>query len=221
MKIMTLTDFHGTYAVIPKLARIAQQESVDAIVIAGDITNFGPISTASQIVRGLLVVGVPTLWIPGNCDPKEMISHSSMPQLSIHFSSTEINDTVFLGFGGSTPTPFPGMYEFTEEEYMKKAKDTFEKIDTSKKIVVVSHVPPYNTSTDVLYSGIKVGSKTMRTIVEEYEPVAFLCGHIHESRNSDYIGNTLVVNPGPAMNGYFGIVEGKEERWRSNLSSIE
>ncbi|MBD3406797.1 MAG: YfcE family phosphodiesterase [Candidatus Lokiarchaeota archaeon] len=221
MRIITLTDFHGTYPVVPKIARIAQQEQVDAIVIAGDITNFGPISTASQIIRGLLVVGVPTYWIPGNCDLKEMNDHSSMPPKSIHFAITEMDDYVFVGFGGSTPTPFPGMYEFSESYYLEKAHSLLGQVNKSKQLVIVSHVPPFGTSTDRLYTGDQVGSKTMREIIEIYNPVAFLCGHIHESRNSDYIQDTLIVNPGPAMNGYYGIIEEREERWRSNLSSIE
>ena len=34
-----------------------------------------------------------------------------------------------------------------------------------------------------------------------------MCGHIHESPGKDMIGNTMIINPGPAMDGYYGIIE--------------
>jgi len=34
--------------------------------------------------------------------------------------------------------------------------------------------------------------------IEKYQPSLFLCGHIHESRGSTYIDNSLCINPGAA-----------------------
>ena len=41
-----------------------------------------------------------------------------------------------------------------------------------------------------------VGSKAVREVIEEYQPMIGLHGHIHESYAKDKIGNTPVVNPG-------------------------
>lgn len=40
------------------------------------------------------------------------------------------------------------------------------------------------------------GSTAVRTVIEEYQPLASLHGHIHESRNAVKLGRTIAVNPG-------------------------
>jgi len=45
---------------------------------------------------------------------------------------------------------------------------------------------------------VKLGSKAARKAIEEYQPKVFLCGHIHESLEATWIGNTLCMNPGSA-----------------------
>jgi Icc-related predicted phosphoesterase len=36
---------------------------------------------------------------------------------------------------------------------------------------------------------------------------AIVCGHIHEDRSISMLGNTLVVNPGPAMAGNAAVLD--------------
>jgi hypothetical protein len=52
-----------------------------------------------------------------------------------------------------------------------------------------------------------VGSAVIRSFVEREQPDLVLCGHIHESRGSDRIGRTQVVNPGPALARHYAVVE--------------
>jgi len=41
-----------------------------------------------------------------------------------------------------------------------------------------------------------VGSRAVRTVIEQVQPVLSLHGHIHESRAMNSIGRTQVCNPG-------------------------
>jgi len=41
-----------------------------------------------------------------------------------------------------------------------------------------------------------VGSKAVREVIERYQPLLGLFGHIHESHGFDYLGRTLCLNPG-------------------------
>ena len=43
-----------------------------------------------------------------------------------------------------------------------------------------------------------VGSKAVRTAIEETRPALSLHGHIHEARGHTRIGDTLCINPGSA-----------------------
>jgi len=45
-----------------------------------------------------------------------------------------------------------------------------------------------------------VGSKAVREVIEKYQPLLGLHGHIHESKGYDKIGRTLVINPGSEYN---------------------
>ncbi len=78
--------------------------------------------------------------------------------------------------------------------------------DLGPRLILVSHYPPYGTRVDVAWSGAHIGSKSVRRLVEDVKPLAVLCGHVHESRGVDRLGNTVIVNPGPLFNGYYAIV---------------
>ncbi|MGC9012656.1 metallophosphoesterase family protein, partial [Thermogladius sp.] len=83
-----------------------------------------------------------------------------------------------------------------------------------EKTILNTHCPPYNTNIDlapklvdfkpVITSGgvvmEHVGCKSVRNIIERYQPLIGLHGHIHESRGVDKIGRTLVLNPGSDYN---------------------
>ena len=43
---------------------------------------------------------------------------------------------------------------------------------------------------------VPVGSKTVRKIIEKYQPLLALHGHIHESPGFAKIGRTKCLNPG-------------------------
>ena len=51
-----------------------------------------------------------------------------------------------------------------------------------------------------------LGSTAVRRIIEDYEPVLSVHGHIHESGGERRIGKTLCVNPGSEAN--HGILRG-------------
>jgi Icc-related predicted phosphoesterase len=83
------------------------------------------------------------------------------------------------------------------------------------------HCPPHNSGLDVapeltddlrvVTEGgepklIPVGSTAVRTLIERYEPVLALHGHIHESRAATQIGPTLCINPGSAYGE--GVLDG-------------
>ena len=67
--------------------------------------------------------------------------------------------------------------------------------------IYVFHSPPYHTNLDVTYRNAHVGSKTIRSFIEDEQPPLTLHGHIHESPEvsgswKDTVGKTLCVNPG-------------------------
>ena len=53
---------------------------------------------------------------------------------------------------------------------------------------------------------VSVGSTAVRELIERYQPVLSLHGHIHESKGIAKIGRTTIVNPGSAYSE--GVIDG-------------
>jgi len=113
--------------------------------------------------------------------------------------------------GWSNPTPWHTPRECSEEELLQKLERTVAKVKNLQTAVFCFHCPPYDSQIDQapkltedlrpLYAHgkpimIPVGSKSVRAVIEKYQPLISLHGHIHESSGYLRIGRTQCVNPG-------------------------
>ncbi len=113
--------------------------------------------------------------------------------------------------GWTNPTPWHTPRECAEEMLLAKLERTVANIKDFKTAVFCFHCPPYNSFIDMapqlkpdltpVYAGgrpltIPVGSKSVRQIIEKYQPLITLHGHIHESPGFIKIGRTQCLNPG-------------------------
>ncbi|MGO9387810.1 MAG: metallophosphoesterase family protein [Methanobacterium sp.] len=200
MKILAFGDLHGSYL---KVLDYLSGNNLDLIIITGDITDFGPAELGEEILNEISQFNIPLLVIPGNCDP--ITIHSKIENskaVNIHGRSVIIKDIGICGFGGSNPTPFNTPLEFEEIQIYEEARKVFKIVSNQKIILFITHAPPYGTKTDSLVSGVHVGSKSIRKVIEEFQPTLNICGHIHESKGVDEIGITQVINPGELSDGY-------------------
>lgn len=75
------------------------------------------------------------------------------------------------------------------------------KPSSRKRTVYVMHSPPFGTRLDSIQGSKSAGSRSVRTFIEETQPLLTLHGHIHESPElsgsfSDRLGETISINPG-------------------------
>lgn len=113
--------------------------------------------------------------------------------------------------GWSNPTPWNSPRECSEEELMAKLEKTVSQVKNVPNALFCLHCPPYESQIDnapkldkdlrpVMEGGrpviIPVGSKSVRAIIEKYQPLLGLHGHIHECRGWMKIGRTQCMNPG-------------------------
>ena len=205
MKIIAISDLHGN---IKPIITYLKDNKVDLIIIAGDITNFGPPELGEDLLNEISSFGVPVLAKPGNCDPETIHVNIHQSQaINIHARNMIIKNIGICGFGGSNPTPFDTPLEFEEIQIYDEAKKAINGIENEEISLFITHAPPYGTKTDLLPSGAHVGSKSLRKIIEEMQPTLNICGHIHEARGTDKIGNTTIVNPGELSHGYACLIQ--------------
>ncbi len=153
---------------------------------------------------------------PGNDDSQEideLIKKSDRIIFPLE-RVVDIDDTyqmISSEYVNSTPWDTPR--ECPEDELKEKLEIEFGRLDSHDSLLCNFHAPPYGTVIDlapkldekaqvrVRYGApemVPVGSKSVRELLEKYQPILGLHGHIHESGGMEYIGRTLCLNPGSA-----------------------
>jgi len=199
LKILAVADFHGNPNGEQNLLKFLKR-GYDCLVLIGDITNLGPANLAESLLERVKATGVPTFAIPGNCDPKQILQVFDKYGVNLHSRCERLDDITFVGLGGSNLTPFNTPFELTEVEIQEELAALACTPDSNR--ILVTHAPPYDTKLDQIPDGTHVGSKSIRKFIEQKQPLVALCGHVHEARNTDKLGRTLMVNPGPISKGY-------------------
>lgn len=191
MKILAFVDLHGAVSILKKIAAMAKREGADCIVCAGDITIFG--NSMQQLLTILDQAGLPVIMTHGNHEDESTMKRLCEKSKNIHFlhkSTFEIGDVLFMGYGG-------GGFSTTDSEFDSWAKKAMDKVAEGKKIVLVTHAPPYGTKLDMILDQ-PAGSKSIRQFIKHAQPKLAISGHLHENAgNKDKIDGTKLVNPGP------------------------
>ena len=191
MKILAFTDPHGNEQILKEVTRLSRIKKPDLIICPGDLTVFE--KNLREILEKLNKIKIPLLVIPGNheeagdmkrlCEKFENI-------IFLHRGIFETGDYVFFGYGGDG-------FSSENKEFEKVAKD-IEKRIKGKKIVLITHQPPYGNKLDDLEYFEHVGNKSYRKFIEKNKPILALSGHLHENFGEmDKIGKTILINPGP------------------------
>ena len=120
-------------------------------------------------------------------------------------------DHEMVSSGLANLTPFDCPRDLPEEELLARFEQMMAQVEDFEHCVFNLHVPPYASGLDdapALDKDLKpqigpqgvvtapVGSTAVRTVIEKYQPMLALHGHIHEGRGSAKIGRTLCLNPG-------------------------
>lgn len=116
----------------------------------------------------------------------------------------------------ANPTPWDSPRELDEDALYDRFKRLADQLEDPSRSIFNLHVPPYDSGLDtaieidpddltrVQRAGSPVekpvGSTAVRQIIEEYQPLLSLHGHIHECRGATHIGRTLAINPGSEYN---------------------
>ena len=194
MKILAFTDIHGSSFALKRIEQKVKSQKPDLLVCAGDISIFE--HGIVGILRRLNKLNKKIIIIHGNHEDASTFRRCSKlfkNIIFIHKNHFIKNNTLFLGYGG-------GGFSVVDREFDKISKTKFKKIIKSnegKKIILVTHAPPYKTRLDKLIQG-HCGNKSIRHFVERNKIDLLICGHLHENfGKEDRIKKTKVINPGP------------------------
>ena len=156
--------------------------------------------------------GIRCYVAPGNDDMFElddMIRASKHVQLAEGQVVELDQHHEMVSSGWSNFTPWHTFREEEEDRLHARYEAMISQLKDVKNSVFNIHVPPYGSTLDSApeltedlrpkYAGqslVPVGSRAVRAVIEKYQPLLGLHGHIHEGKGTTRLGRTLCVNPG-------------------------
>lgn len=183
MKVLASADVHGRWPVYQWLVTVAQEQRVQAIVLAGDLLGcpdgFDTPQEAQQHEARVLVellegAQVPVFYIMGNDDLVELNSRSKRVQ-SLHGRKVWAGHFAFVGYQYSLPF-MGGAFEKPEAAIESDLRDLAKLLDT--ETVVVTHSPVLGVL-DPSFGDTQIGSRSLAELLEKRPFLAHIHGHSH------------------------------------------
>jgi Icc-related predicted phosphoesterase len=146
---------------------------------------------------------------PGNDDHLEVdqVIEDSAAIVNCNNRNVMVGDHEMITFSWTNPTPWNTPREKPDEELEPMLEELVAKVQDKKNAIFNFHAPPYGFALDLAPEltkdliqaadrKIHVGSRAVAKMIEDYQPLLGLHGHIHESRGVQKIRRTTIINPG-------------------------
>jgi Icc-related predicted phosphoesterase len=161
--------------------------------------------------------GIDVYVMPGNDDPWscDAVIEEASHVVACDERVVRIGPHEMISCAYANPTPWDSPRELDENALYEHIKRLADLVERPSRAIFNLHVPPYDSGLDtareinpdltVVYKSgapreIPVGSTAVRQIIEEYQPLLALHGHIHECRGDAQLGRTLAINSGSEYN---------------------
>lgn len=208
-RILCAADPSGSPDAIEELLAAADEHSVDAIALVGDIGEHdaGP----RHVFRKLALAACPVFWVPGPGDvPVERYLQEASSIETAFTGVRGVHGTVasapggllFAGFGGRVNDDLGQArdererlsYPRWEAGYRLKVLGEFE----YNELVLLFWTPPAHKGLD------RPGSEAVTELIGTYRPRVVVCAG---ERGVEELGRSLVVAPGRIRDGHYAVVE--------------
>ncbi len=146
---------------------------------------------------------------PGNDDYMEIddIIADSSAIVNCNNRNVQVGDHEMVTFSYANPTPWNTPREKPDEELEPMLEELVAKVQDKGNAIFNFHAPPFGFALDLAPEldenltqaadrKIHVGSRAVAKMIEKYQPLLGLHGHIHESRGVQRIRKTTIINPG-------------------------
>jgi hypothetical protein len=156
--------------------------------------------------------GIRCYVCPGNDDIFEIdaVISASKCVRSVEGQVIELDEHHEMASSGwSNPTPWHTHREEPDEALLARLEAVIGKVKNPSQAIFSLHAPPYGSGLDEApelskdlrptYAGrsmIPVGSRAVMTVIDKYQPLLGLHGHIHEGKGTRKYKKTLCINPG-------------------------
>jgi uncharacterized protein len=158
-------------------------------------------------------LGIEVYAMAGNDDPWscDAVLEGASHLVACDLRVTRIGGHEMISCSYANPTPWASPRELDEDALYDRMRALAEQLERPETAIFNLHVPPIASGLDTAFEiddqlrivvrngkphEIPVGSTAVRRLIEEYQPLLALHGHIHESRGAATLGRTLAINSG-------------------------
>lgn len=212
--LIQLTDTHirepgrlayGRIDTAPYLARAVQsvlalRQSPDAVVITGDLSDFGREAEYAHLERLLAPLTMPVYLLPGNHDEREQLrrsfpAHSYLGQEGFVQYSVPVGGLRLIALDtAETGKPY-GRLCATRLQWLADELARWR----DQPVVVAMHHPPFKTLIGHMDKiGLIEGAAELEALIAQHPNVErVICGHLHRAIDVRFGGTIASTCPGP------------------------
>ena len=195
VRILAVSDIHGTQSGFLAIHEFIKNYEPDILVMAGDITDFGPAEWARNLFDS---IRIPLMVVNGNCDTGDVIQIIENHEAGLLNECKNVSGLNFLGIGYPFATDIRPDCDFD---------------------IIISHVPPRGCN-DIVPGQNNRGDADFREFILKYRPRVILSGHIHESPGIAELDGITCINPGPAKDGRGALIDINKDDLNARLIHI-
>lgn len=152
------------------------------VVISGDLTDTGSEAEFALVKELLSEIPVPILLTVGNCDVKQDLYQTILPDLHVlndAYNYSQIFEDVHIILLDSTiPKKISGELK---EDQLDWLSETLEQSPDIPKVVIMHH-PPTHVGLPILSSVCLQNPEALVSRLENKNVIAIFCGHVHHNQ---------------------------------------
>lgn len=225
MKFLVLSDLHAANDMIEKMDSLFKQ--ADGVLFAGDFAECFKPETGKEALDKFCKKHDTIFAVLGNCDNEDFLVDLDEQDINVENALVYEGGLAIAGAGGGTKFTGKTEFERTEEDIIAD----FEIVENAvaetgdaslwKSLIMICHNPPKGEVCDKVNEELHAGSQMFTDYVAKNQPVAVICGHIHEGQGVEKIGETTVMNPGSMAEGCYGWLEVEKDGEGWKVTSAE
>ncbi|WP_198970777.1 phosphodiesterase [Xylophilus sp. ASV27] len=213
--LVQLTDLHirepgrlayGRIDTAPYLERAVQsvlalRQAPDAVVITGDLTDFGRAAEYEHLARLLAPLGMPVYLMPGNHDEREQLrrsfpGHAYLGSGGFIQYAVQVGPLRLLALDTCVPGASHGALCEKRLAWLEAQLEACR----GAPVVVAMHHPPFQTLIGHMDGiGLLQGADALEALIARHPNVErVICGHLHRAIDVRFGGSVASTSPAPA-----------------------
>lgn len=194
----------------------ALRQMPDAVVITGDLTDFGRATEYDHLRRLLTPLRLPVYLMPGNHDDRQGLraafpDHAYLGEGDFIQYTADIGAVRLVALDTCIPGESGGALCARRLDWLAKVLQE----SRDRPVIVAMHHPPFRTLIGHMDDiGLLEGAEALERIVQGHDNVErIICGHLHRAIDTRFGGTIACTTPAPAHQVTLDLHPQAESTW--------